>query len=140
MTCVTFTSWLMVWMKLRMEFSQTLLRQRVCLQPLLLTKSSKISLRGVFQKNAKKIITSRPDAYLSLHPKCKSDFTVQFLGLSKKSQIELSKTYLQKQWRNVHKSARKIGNEPRSCCFLLHSLVLQSSCRAVKKSRQKDHH
>jgi len=46
---------------------------------------------GRFLINAKKIITSRPDAYLSLHPKCKPDFTVQFLGLSKKSQIELSK-------------------------------------------------
>ena len=39
--------------------------------------------------------------------------------------------------RTQNKSARKIGNESRSCCFLLHSLVLQTSCRAVKNLARK---
>ena len=46
---------------------------------------------GRFLKKAKKLVTSRPDAFLSLHPKCKPDFTVQILGLGKESQIKLSK-------------------------------------------------
>ena len=45
---------------------------------------------GRFLKNAKKLVTSRPDAFLSLHPKCKPVFKVQILGLSENSQKELS--------------------------------------------------
>ena len=45
---------------------------------------------GCIFKNAKKLITSRPDAFLSLHPKCKPAFKVQILGLSEESQRTLS--------------------------------------------------
>jgi len=45
---------------------------------------------GRFLKNAKKLVTSRPDAFLSLHPKCKPAFKVQILGLSEESQRKLS--------------------------------------------------
>ena len=46
--------------------------------------------QGRFLKNAKKLVTSRPDAFLSLHPKCKPTFNVQILGLSEESQRKLS--------------------------------------------------
>ena len=46
--------------------------------------------QGRFLKNAKKLVTSRPDAFLNLHPKCKPTFNVRILGLSKESQKKLS--------------------------------------------------
>jgi len=54
-----------------------------------ITTADKI-IKNMFEdrilKNAKKLVTSRPDAFLNLHPKCKPAFKVQVLGLGEKSQ------------------------------------------------------
>jgi len=58
---------------------------------------------GRVLKNAKKLVTSRPDAFLSLHPKCKPAFKVQILGIGEESQKMLS---LQLCDNNAEESAK----------------------------------
>ena len=67
---------------------------------------------GRFLKNAKKLVTSRPDAFLSLHPKCKPAFKVQILGLSEASQKSLSMQICGKNDEKYRKVQEKLEKNP----------------------------
>ena len=70
-------------------FSSAVKNIKLC-KPANVYEIIKYMFEGNIFKSAKKLVTSRPDAFLSLHPKCKPDFKVQILGLSEESQRELS--------------------------------------------------
>jgi len=59
---------------------------------------------GKILRNSKKLVTSRPDAFLDLFPTCKPTFTVRILGLDEKAQNDLCRKICcgnEKEYRKV---------------------------------------
>jgi len=75
---------------------------------------------GRFLKNAKKLVTSRPDAFLSLHPKCKPAFKLQILGLSEESQRKMSIQICDNDGEKYKKVQEKLEINPdlAALCYL----------------------
>ena len=76
-------------------------------------------LAGRIFPKAKKVVTSRPDAFLNLHKDFKPNFNVRILGLSLKSQEELGLLLCSKNDAEYSKVKEKLDANPdlRSFCY-----------------------
>ena len=76
-------------------------------------------LAGRIFPKAKKVITSRPDAFLNLHKDFKPNFNVRILGLSLESQEELGLLLCNKSDAEYSKVKEKLDANPdlRSFCY-----------------------
>jgi len=76
-------------------------------------------LAGRILPQAKKVITSRPDAFLNLHADCKPKFNVRILGLSQESQKTLGFLLCKKCDAEYSKVKEKLDANPdlRSFCY-----------------------